>query len=277
MQLYLLIQKFLVKIFLFLGYELTIKKIKKLTNNDSLNLNIGAGNNVINNFLSLDFYSLHYYPSKKKFLKTRIEYDIRKNNLPFETNTVSNIYASHILEHVEEIYATKFINEAYRVLKPEGVLRIVCPDGKFLYNVSSFKNDYWNWRKKGSFSNKKRFLTDFNLIDQYDYLIREFSTPKCKFYLNKISNDLPKIDELKKLNYEELKERLKKDLIFRENYPGDHINIHDFDSLYKKGILAGFKKIIESKKNGSVSIAMQGSEFDITSPQMSLYVDMIKC
>ena len=66
------------------------------------------------------------------------------------------------------------------------------------------------------------------------------------------------------------------ELTFREKHPGDHINIHDYDSLYEKGIAAGFSKIVESKKNGSVSIAMQGDEFDKTAPQMSLYVDMVK-
>jgi len=146
----------------------------------------------------------------------------------------------------------------------------------FLYNVSRFSNDFWSWRKKGSFSNLKRYHTNFEEIEQYDYLIRELSTPNCRFYNNKIINNLPNNSELKKLDYDELKKKLLNGLTFRDEFPGDHINFHDFDSLYKKGIKAGFSQILESKKNGSVSVAMQGSEFDKKTPQMSLYIEMIK-
>lgn len=273
-----LISKFMKKIFLKYGYELEINLSKKkiLNQNDQLNLNIGAGQYVINNFKSLDFYSEHYYPNKKKFNKERVEYDIRQDNVPYEDNSVDNIYCSHVIEHIEEEYVIKLIKECFRVLKPSGVLRISCPDGKFLFNVSSFSNNYWNWRAQGSFSNKQRFTTDWNSIDQYDYLIRELSTPNCRFYNFKIKNNLPNNEELKKLSYKELKEMLVEGLAFRKNNPGDHINIHDYDSLYEKGIKHGFKKVIDSKKNGSISISMQGDEFDRSAPLMSLYVEMVK-
>ena len=77
--------------------------------------------------------------TKNKFLEERVEYDLRKDDLPFKNNIIDNIYASHILEHIEDIYVIKFLKESFRVLKPSGVLRIVCPDAKFLFNVSSFK------------------------------------------------------------------------------------------------------------------------------------------
>ena len=272
-----LIIKFFKKIFFWRGYNLTIQYSKiNISKNSQLNLNIGAGKYVINNFKSLDFYSKHYYPNKEKFLEERVEYNLRNDKIPFQDNSVDNIYASHIIEHIEEKYVIEFIKETYRVLNPSGVLRIACPDGKFLFNISSFTNDYWNWRKKGSFSNKQRFTTEWSSIDQYDYLLRELSTPNCRYYNYKVKNNLPNNKELKKLNYIELKEKLREGLTFREKHPGDHINIHDYDSLYEKGIVAGFSKIIESKKNGSVSLAMQGNEFDKTAPQMSLYIDMVK-
>lgn len=269
--------RILKKIFSLFGYRLDITYSKKNHQRpDLLNLNIGAGGYIIENFKSLDFYSEHYYPNKEKFLKNRIEYDLRNDKIPFENESVDNIYASHIIEHIEDKFVFKFISESFRVLKPNGVLRIVCPDAKFLFNISGFANHYWYWRKIGSFSNKERYETNWDTLEQYDYLIREFSTPNCRFYNNKIIKNFPSIKELKELNYNDFKDILKKDLKFRNEHPGDHINIHDFESLYNTGILVGFSKVIESKKNGSVSIVMQGDEFDKTSPQMSLYVDMIK-
>lgn len=65
-------------------------------------------------------------------------------------------------------------------------------------------------------------------------------------------------------------------LDFREDYPNNHISIWDFDSLNKLGLLVGFKNILLSKYLGSVSLKMQGSHFDKTSPKMSIYVEMIK-
>jgi len=38
----------------------------------------------------------------------------------------------------------------------------------------------------------------------------------------------------------------------------------------------GFSFVVESKYRGSISKVMQGPEFDLTYPQMSLYVDFKK-
>ena len=265
------------KIFKLIGYDLIIRYKKNIPKkqNEKINLNIGAGGYVIDGFKSLDLYSKHYYPSKEKFLNERVEYDLRNDRIPYSDSTVDNIYISHVIEHIEDKFVIKFINESYRVLKKGGVLRIVCPDAKFLFDVSQFQNEYWNWRKIGSFSNKKRYSTNWDEIQQYDYLIREVSTPNCKYYKNKIENNL-NISNLKKLNFEDFKKLIVKDLVFRPDHPGDHINLHDFNSLYKKGTAAGFSHILESKKLGSVSKDMQEEEFDKTASQMSLYVEMIK-
>lgn len=48
--------------------------------------------------------------------------------LPFESSTVECIYTSHMLEHLSRGGAQSFLKEAYRVLKPYGVLRVSVPD-----------------------------------------------------------------------------------------------------------------------------------------------------
>lgn len=54
-------------------------------------------------------------------------HDVRKG-LPFEANSLSAIYASHMLEHLYLADAKRLLAECYRVLEPNGVLRIVVPD-----------------------------------------------------------------------------------------------------------------------------------------------------
>src|ERR1051326_2208138 len=48
--------------------------------------------------------------------------------LPFAENSISAVYASHVLEHLYRSQAVALLSECKRVLKPGGVLRLVVPD-----------------------------------------------------------------------------------------------------------------------------------------------------
>ena len=66
---------YLLKLLFYLaGYNLQIKYKKRILTNEinKLNLNIGAGNYIIDGFKSLDLYSKHYYPDKNSFLKVAV-------------------------------------------------------------------------------------------------------------------------------------------------------------------------------------------------------------
>lgn len=260
-----------------LGYNLTISRAKNRSNGarTGVNLNVGAGSYVINGFDSLDIYTPHYYKSKDRFLENRTEYDIRRDELPYKESTVDNIYISHVLEHVEDEFVEKFIEDAYRVLKATGVLRICVPDSEFLYEVSRFNNDYWSWRKK-TISNNGHYATEWPLVDQLDYLIRELATPKMRFNKNRIEKQVLLPSDIRQLDYEEICKVLKQSLCFRENFPGDHINNWDYKRLKALGMTAGFSHILRSKPGGSVSKAMQGSDFDRVHAQMTLYMEFVK-
>ena len=259
------------------GYSINVSRyvVPQNKSQNLLNLNIGAGTYEIENFLSLDIYTNHYYKSKEDFLKKRIEYNIRKDGLPFDDLTVDNIYISHVIEHIEDEFVFNFFAESYRVLKKGGVLRVACPDAEFLYQVSQFNNDYWNWRIE-SLSNKKRYQTNWKNITQYDYLLRELCTPRMRFYKNRIPNQVKELSYFKNMSYQEFCSEVKKDLTFRNENPGDHINNWDFERLKMIAKDSKFEYIIKSKPQGSVSSVMSTPDFDRTKPMMSLYVDFIK-
>lgn len=262
----------------FLGYKIHFsKKINKKQINIyqrfGKNLNIGCGNYTINGFISLDIYTDHYHRNQKSNF---IEYNLRKDNLPFQNNSIDNIYISHVIEHIETKFVEKFIEESYRVLKLGGVLRVACPDAEFLYEVSSFENDYWSWRInwfKGKNADPEKISYE---PSQMDFFIREISTPKCEYYINRQSQLEVDINTIKDLSYQQTLEKLTNGLQFRPEYPGDHINAWDFYKLKEIGQCVGFTHIIRSKPGGSVSLEMQGSDMDRTYPEMSLYVDMVK-
>lgn len=54
------------------------------------------------------------------------------NKWNFNANSVDVVYSSHLLEHLSVFAVDLYLNEAYRVLKLGGVLRIVVPD---LYQI----------------------------------------------------------------------------------------------------------------------------------------------
>jgi len=112
----------------------------------SQRLNLGCGPNAPDGWLNVDgswnaWFSHH--PNLRKFLKTigvitaanqgaewtvkPIVHDLAKP-LPFQDNSFSAIYASHVLEHLYLVEAQQLLLECKRVAKPGGVVRIVVPD-----------------------------------------------------------------------------------------------------------------------------------------------------
>lgn len=81
------------------------------------NINLGCGTILRKNCINVD-----------KFGNPDIKHDLDKYPYPFEKNTIDNIYAFHILEHLKDpLY---FFNEIYRILKKNGRAFIKCPHYK---------------------------------------------------------------------------------------------------------------------------------------------------
>ena len=102
-----------------------------------LRLNLGAGVKKIAHTVALDLP----------------EWDSDRNDLPYSDNTVSAIYAFHLLEHVSN--PVRLLRECQRVLKPGGVLNVVVPyyksegafhdlDHKHFFSESTWSNLFDN-------------------------------------------------------------------------------------------------------------------------------------
>lgn len=84
-----------------------------------INLNVGCGQNIIPGWCNTDLPTV----------------DISKPLL-FSDNTIDNILAEHVIEHVPCHEAMRFLDECYRVLKPGGAIR-VCVPSLFKLNFAS--------------------------------------------------------------------------------------------------------------------------------------------
>lgn len=85
--------------------------------NEPLKLNLGCGKSRMGGFINCDL---------EKSENTDLEFDLQER-WPFRKETVSEIYCSHTLEHIQN--HMKFFEEAYRVMKPFGTMVLRMPHG----------------------------------------------------------------------------------------------------------------------------------------------------
>jgi SAM-dependent methyltransferase len=72
---------------------------------------VGAGDVVIDGYTALD-----------------IKQGVEAGKLPYSDETVDEVYASHVLEHVARADTIATLQEWVRVLKPGGIIRVAVPD-----------------------------------------------------------------------------------------------------------------------------------------------------
>jgi len=234
-----------------IGFWIHIKPIRKdVVQRSGLNLNVGCGQYVINNFISLDYFSERYYNKLTRGFKGRVFYDIRNDSLPYENDSVDNIYCSHVIEHLESKHAERFFQESFRVLKKGGCLRIACPDSEFLYNMMLSNSEFFCWHP-----------------------MYEQNGDNTKCFIIEVAAHRQNLGEMP---YSILMPTLREGGRYNADNPQPHINNWDFARVKEIGSKAGFQNIYKSKCRGSVSKSMQGFDMDRTISEMSLYVDLVK-
>lgn len=125
--------------------------------------------------------------------------------LPFDENDLSFIFSEHVLEHLPEEVGKFFLKEAYRVLKPGGVIRTVVPDKDFYLNLKDddeYVKLYINYCKKNDNTEVDHFpgvaslvakrslsvsITDHHWVPTLDMLIKQhedagFNVKVCKYF-----------------------------------------------------------------------------------------------
>ena len=108
--------------------------MKTVQSEDRIRLNIGCDRTQISGFIGVDF-NPDVHPDVVADAK----------ELPYEDNTVDEIYASHVLEHLTWDDGMKALKEWYRVLKPGGMLTVATPDilaTYFLYKSGGTWGEY---------------------------------------------------------------------------------------------------------------------------------------
>jgi SAM-dependent methyltransferase len=115
------------------------ERAKEIMESDRIRLNIGADRTQISGFLSVDF-------------NEAVHPDVlaEATALPFEDDTVDEIYASHVLEHLTWHEGMKALKEWYRVLKPGGQLTVAVPDITQIYMLYKHGTTWGDYNQRVS-------------------------------------------------------------------------------------------------------------------------------
>lgn len=127
---------------------------KYILNSKVLKLNIGCGSNCINGWLNTDID-----PALKAVYLNACNMSYIKDE------SFDAVFCEHMIEHVEKDKALQIIKEAYRILKPHGVIRIVTPSlNKFIRILEDKDNTYLEWYRRYNSNTKLDLLDSFNDI-----------------------------------------------------------------------------------------------------------------
>lgn len=135
-------------------------------------LNLGCGTRFNTQWINVDFIEAGNGVIVHNLL----------DGLPFDDNTFEVVYHSHVLEHFPKGDALKFIKECYRVLEPNGIIRIAVPD---LEQIVANYNRLLTLGKADLDNKEIRADYDWIIIEMYDQTVRDKSGGEMLNYLAK--------------------------------------------------------------------------------------------
>jgi predicted SAM-dependent methyltransferase len=132
-------------------------------------VNIGCGKRYDKSWINIDFSSSS---------PDIIQYDLNKG-IPFDNNSVDVVYSSHVLEHFSNQQADFLLSECYRVLKKDGIVRVVVPD------LESICKEYLQ-QLEIAVTNNANPNYEWIVLELFDQMVRHTSGGEMKaFILNK--------------------------------------------------------------------------------------------
>lgn len=138
----------------------TIDRLKKL--------NLGCGDRINPNWVNVDCSSN---------VNGVIIHNLLQG-IPFPDDYFDVVYHSHVLEHFTRIEGENFIKECYRVLKPNGIIRIAVPD---LETIAKNYLTYLELSQSGDTIMIANY--DWTMLEMFDQCVRNYGGGEMKKYL----------------------------------------------------------------------------------------------
>ena len=209
----------------------------------------------------------------------------KTSRLPFSDNSLEYVFTEHFLEHIDDDDVNNILSEAARVLRANGVIRIITPDFEKIYKKYQ-EQDVEFFLNEVGFKGRpewKAFGVKYCIENYLGHWFANYDSTD-----NKSDNDFyrgPPIgieDEIKqKANHLSLKDfsewivsKIPRD---RFKKPHGHINWFDYHKLYVLLKSNGFKDIKRSSCGNSEYSEFLTNDFDKKGrAHISLYVEARK-
>lgn len=140
-------------------------------------LNLGCGQRFHPDWVNLDLHPTE--PSVQ-------QWDLQED-LPFPEESFDVVYHSHVLEHFSKTDGLQLLHRCRRVLKPNGILRVVVPD---LERIARLYLEALEKSLGGDLAWRQRY--EWILLEMYDQAVRETSGGEMLAYLRR--NPIPEKD-----------------------------------------------------------------------------------
>ena len=133
-----------------------------------IKLNVGCGGRPLPGYINIDSDSLEElkarYPTQQFDDNVQI-YDYDIFNLPFPDNSVAEIRADSLVEHLSFLEEPQFFFEVKRVLRPGGIFQFSTPDFEEIAKLWLEAKDDW----KDFYRNDEEAIKSQHWFGQYSY------------------------------------------------------------------------------------------------------------
>jgi SAM-dependent methyltransferase len=134
------------------------------------------------------FEEYHKLLSTNRFVFHNLEY-----GLPFADQCADAIYSSHFIEHLTKQDSAHLLAEAFRVLKPGGLVRIGVPNLAFvvsLYKLEAERmlDNYFFVEHHGSYFARHKYMYDYDLLKSLLERIGFTNVSQCGFRQGRLPN-----------------------------------------------------------------------------------------
>jgi len=134
-------------------------------------LNLGCGHKFHEDWINIDFVSTN---------DSVLEHNLL-NGIPLINNSIDVVYHSHVLEHFSKEDGLCFIQECFRVLRKNGIIRIAVPD------LEAIAREYLRnlqLATTGDIDAKSNY--EWIILELFDQMVRDKSGGNMKNYLNQV-------------------------------------------------------------------------------------------
>lgn len=198
-------------------------------------LNVGCGSKYHKLWVNVDMSSNSKDVISANLLK----------GIPFSDNEFDVVYHSQVLEHIPKEKAENFIKECYRVLKPNGIIRVVVPD------LENIVDEYKKYLNKNLEEPTDLSIANYDwiMIEMFDQMVRNQSGGQFSEYFNRpeIINEKYVFERMGFSAKKIRNEYLSKDSKFIRNFKMAFSSFNMFKKAIKYGTNRIFQKTLQSK------------------------------